>query len=510
MINRAANSGGILDTVNVYQQFDEYDKILMPVDYRLFIKASYIGIINVGFELNTILFNYAINKEIKDEIFSKAIVTVLPEADKIDSTYWKSTQIIPNTFEEESAYQRIDSLEHVPKTFWDNFSFLSNRISINDSISVSAPLAMYHFSRVEGNALDFGFFINDFFNRRLNSSLNLSYGFSDKKFKQDFSAKYLLGKYRTWETNIKIFNKTNVLFGESDRYGEMFSTLVTLLSKNEFKDYYYSKGFEIGIDGEVLPILKLKVAFSNKTDNNAYNTSDFSIFNKSKAYRTNPPIYETKINSLRFGFDIDFRDYIEDGYYRRRTSLGKSYILFSGNITYSNSTLAVSKLNFTNYEFNAKAYLKTFKSANLDAQLFLRYNDGATPYQDLYALPGNIEAIFKSQSFRTLNPNEIVGDKIVTLNLTHNFNDEIFKALNIPGVKNWELNLSLIFNAAIADITDKSTSILTNPVKSFKHPFFEAGFSVGQVLFPFDLEFIWKLNYKDGNNFRVGLNMLIF
>lgn len=39
---------------------------------------------------------------------------------------------------------------------------------------------MYHFSRVEGHALDFGVFVDDAFNRRFNSSLKLSYGFSDK------------------------------------------------------------------------------------------------------------------------------------------------------------------------------------------------------------------------------------------------------------------------------------------------------------------------------------------
>ena len=136
-----------------------------------------------------------------------------------------------------------------------------------------------------------------------------------------------------------------------------------------------------------------------------------------------------------------------------------------------------------------------------------RLTDGATPYQDLYALPGNIDVVFNSQTFRTLRVNEIVGDKIVTLNFTHDFRDEIFRAMNIPGLKNWEIMFSLIFNAALADITAATTAILTNPVKSFKHPFYEIGFGLGQGLLPFKLEFMWKLNYKDGNNFRVGLNL---
>jgi hypothetical protein len=79
--------------------------------------------------------------------------------------------------------------------------------------------------------------------------------------------------------------------------------------------------------------------------------------------------------------------------------------------------------------------------------------------------------------------------------------------LNIPGLKNSEILLSLIFNSAISDVTTETKSILTNPVKPFKHPFYELGFGVGQGLLPFKLEFMWKLNYRDGNNFKVGLNM---
>jgi len=507
ILNRAANTGGFFDTVNVFQQFDKYDEIYLPVDYRLFVKANLLGLVRIGFELNTILFDYKINQQIPEEIFNKAIVTVLSEADEKDSTYWLTTPTIPNTFEEQEAYSRIDSIESVPKNFLDDFSFLDTRINLTKNLSLSAPLGMYHFSRVEGHAIDFGFFVDDAFNQRLNSSLKLSYGFSDKKFKQDFYADFLLGKYRTWKINLNVFNKLNILFGESDKYGELFSTLFALISKDEFRDYYYSKGFRLGVEGEIFPVLNLHAIYENKTDNSAFVRTDFSFFNKEKSYRVNNPIYESRINTLNLGFNIDFRDYIEDGYYRRRTSLGRSYALFSGDITYSNKGLFNSDLNFTIYEFNAFSFLRTFKSASLNLNVYARVTDGVTPYQDLYSLPGNIDVVFNSQTFRTLNVNEIIGDRILTLNFTHDFRDELFRMLNIPVIKNWEIMLSLIFNSAIADVTTKTESILTNPVKSLKHPFYELGFGIGQGILPFKIEFMWKLNYRDGNNFRVGLNM---
>ncbi len=507
ILNRAANTGGIFDTVNVFQQFDEYSNIYLPVDYRLFVKANLLGLVRVGFELNTIFFDYKINQPLPENIFNKAIITVVPDADKKDSTYWLSTQTIPNTTEEQKAYSRIDSLENIPKNFLDDFSPLSTRLNLSENISISAPLGMYHFNRVEGHAIDFGIFADDLFDKRFNSSLKLSYGFSDKKFKQDINAEYLLGNYRTWKINFNAFNKIKVLFDESDKYGDFFSTLVTLFSKNEFRDYYYSKGFELGVEGDVLPILKMRLGFKNKVDNSALVNSNFSIFNRDKTYKPNTPVYNSRINTINIGFDIDFRDYIEDGYFRRRTSLGRSFVLFSGNISYSNKNLLKSDLDFTSYQFNSRFFLRTFKSAFLNLNIFTKFNDGTTAYQDLYALPGNIDVVFNSQTFRTLNINEVVGDKIVTLNLTHDFRDEIFRFLDIPWIKNQEILLSVIFNAAYSDVTQETSAILTNPVRAFKHPFYEIGFGIGQGIIPFKLEFMWKLNYKDGNNFRVGLNM---
>ncbi len=509
-LNRAANTGGIFDTVNVFQQFDSYNDIYMPVDYRLFVKANLLGLARIGFELNTIMFDYKINPDISSEKFDKAIITVLTEADKRDSTYWTATQTIPSTIEELEAYQRIDSLESIPRKFLDDFSILSTRLRLLDNLSISAPLGLYHFNRVEGHALDFGFFLEDALEQRLNSQLKFAYGFSDKKLKKDFSASYLLGDYRTYGFKLNAYDRINVLFGESENYNEITATLLALIAKEEFRDYYYSNGWDVKFGGEVFPILNLELGFMNRTDNSAINNSDFSFFYKNREYRQNPPIYETKVNALTAGFELDFRDYIEDGYFRRRTSLGRSYILFSGDVTYSNKDFLSSNLDFTTYRLSSRAFVRTFRSATLNIRAFGMYNDGTLPYQYLYALPGNINLLSSDYSFRTLNVNEIFGDKIFTLNFEHNFRDELFKMLRIPVLKDIELTLSTFMNMAVTEVGERSAQILPQSVKTFPHPFYEIGFGIGQVLLPLKIEFAWKLNYRGENNFRVGINSFIF
>lgn len=510
-INRAASIGGLFDSVKIFQQFSEFtDSIFMPVDYRIFVTANYLNLVKFGFELNTILYDFKINPPINDNVFSKAILTVLPGADNKDSTYWKDAVTIPSTTEEKAAYKRIDSLQSIPRTFWDDFSPLSTRINFTDEFSTSAPLAMYHFNRVEGNSIAFGLFLSRAADERLNSSLNLSYGFSDKKLKGSFNSSYLLGDYRTYKLAFNAFNKLNVLFGISDNYNDLTSTVLALASKDDFRDYYYSKGFNINFSGDVFPVLSLNGGLSSITDNNAFKNTEFSFFAKDKSFRQNPPIFETKINSLSFGFNFDFRDYIEDGFFRRRTSLGKSYFTFGGSIEYSDKNLLSSDLNFKTYQFNAGGIINTFNSARLLINVFGMYTEGFLPYQMLYSLPGNINLTAQNNTFRTLNLNEVLGSRVVTLNIEHNFGDELFRLLNIPGVKDWELQLTTYLNIAYSDINDKSKAISPYPVTTFKHPFIEAGFGIGQVLFPMELDFSWRLNYRGENNFRIGINSFVF
>ena len=509
-LNRAANPGGVFDTINVLQQYTEFkDSIYMPIDYRIFASISLLSLVKFNWEINTVLYDYKINPDIKTNFFNKAILTVLPGADSKDSAYWKSAVTIPSTKEELSAYKRIDSLQNVPETFWDKFNILSSRVNLTNDFSVSAPLGMYHFNRVEGNSLDYGFYLNRAEDQRLNSSLNFTYGFSDKRLKTDFYGSYFFGDYRTYKISLKAYNKLNILFNKSDDYNDLTATILALTSKDDFRDYYYSKGFNIDFTGEVFPVLSLSTGFENHTDKNAFKNTEFSLFAKDRAFRLNPPIYETNINAINFGLNFDFRDYVEDGYFRRRISFGKSFFTFGGDVSVSNKRFLKSDLNYILYKVRGMGVIHTFKSAELDLRVFGMYTDGELPYQILFSLPGNINLTAQDYTFRTLNINEILGDRVVTVYINHYFGDELFRLLNIPYVKDWELQLSAYLNIAYSDIGSKSKTISPFPIKTFKHPFFEAGFSIGQILFPINFNFTWRLNYRGENNFRIGLSSFI-
>jgi len=274
---------------------------------------------------------------------------------------------------------------------------------------------------------------------------------------------------------------------------------------------FYKKGFNVSLKSEVFPVLKLGVGFINRTDYSAVNNSGFSLFHKSRTYRENPSIYETKINAITTHFTFDFRDYIEDGYSRRRIWRGNILPIIWGDFTFSNKSVLHSSLNFEMYRTSLYWRIPTFKTAVLRLNVDGLYSNGAVPYQMMYALPGNINAGGKNFSFRTIGVGEVFGDRVAAINIEHNFNDELFRLLNIPYLKDMRLRFYLYLNAAWSNISAESKAIL--PVasyKTFKHPFYELGFGIGQALLPITFEFTWKLNYRGQNNFVFGINTFIF
>ena len=510
-LNDAANPGGIFDRISIIQQYLAYNEnIYMPIDYRLFINGNVLGMAKFGFEINSVLYDYKINNQIDDDFFDMVVLKVMPEADKKDSTFWKLNQKIPNTLEEVDAYKRIDSVEAIPPSFWNKFSWLSTQVQISDNFSTNGTLNLYHFNKVEGSALNLGLYYNDSFNKRLTSTLDMNYGFADKKFKWDLDAQYLLGDYRTTEVSLNVYDRLDILFKESDEYGKLISTLTSLFGHYDFRDYYYSKGFNFKLSGAVFPILDLGIGFTNRTDKNAKVNTEFSFFAKDKSYSPNQLIYDGKVVTASGTFKLDFRKYIEDGYFRRRTARGKSYFTLDGEVIVSNKSKMASNLDFQIYKLNFWTQLNSFRSTSFEISAKGIYSSGPIPYQLMSALPGNITALGKDFTFRTVGIASYVGDRVYTITSQYRFNDEIFKMLKIPLLKDAQLRLDAHFNVAWLSISDESKTLNTisfqNNFPEFIEPLFEAGFGIGHVLIPMKLEFTWRLNHREENSFVIAIN----
>ena len=507
-ITESANPMGLFDSLVVNQQYTNFDnKVYLPTDYRLIIEGNLLGIAKFGFQLSSIFNNYEINTGISDDFFDLAMVTVKPDADKKDSLYWHNIQAIPTTEDEDSAYARIDSLESQKVNFWDNFSFLSSKVTLSENVRITGPLDLYGFNKVEGHILKYGVSLNNALDRRLDLNADASYGFNDKKFKKSVWARYYLGEYRTHSISVSAYDKVNSLFMESDKYGDFLSVLLNLMTKYDFKDYYYSKGFEFDLSSEVFPFLNLDLGYMYREDLSAVNNSDFSIFYPSRHYNDNKQILPATINAFKTGFKLDFRKYIENGYNRVRMDDGEDYTILSGNVILSNDWLGESDYNFEIYKLNLYGKIRTLRAAELRFNVQGVISNGAVPYQYMYALPGNLNGLGQQFTFRTLDIGEVFGDRVVTIGLEQDFKDELFRSLNFPLLREWGVTFGLHANMAWVNMTENSQAIIPVTFTTYDHPLYELGFSIGQRDFPITLEFTWKLNHLVENNFTWGVGV---
>lgn len=240
-------------------------------------------------------------------------------------------------------------------------------------------------------------------------------------------------------------------------------------------------------------------------DATAFKNSDYAVFAKNKSFRPNFPVRDVNINSLKFGFDIDFRNYIEDGMYRRRILGGGGYITLGGDVTVSNNSLLATDLSYKNYEMRINGSLNTLGSGSLGFRVFGFYADNAIPIQHYHSLPGNIELTGRDYSFRTLNVNEITADRGITIMLNHNLRDELFRSLGFAFLTKIDVQLNHYFNMSWTSVSAESKTYNGGAFTEFKKPFIETGFGIGHALFPFTFEFSWKLTHRGNNNFRFGI-----
>jgi hypothetical protein len=390
---------------------------------------------------------------------------------------------------------------------------------LNENISISGPFGIYQFNHVEGHTLYFTTSVVNLLEKKLDARITLSNGFSDKKFKEKISTAYYPDEDRRIKITFDAYNQLATMFSSSDPYSSLTSTVLSLFSKHDFRSYYYAKGFDLGIDAEIFHFLSLNAAYSNQTDNTAYTTTTFSLFgigknnfsrnssNSTLADSVNPPIYEARINTLSFGFNFDFRNYVSENNLRKRVSEGSSFASFGAGVIISDPKWLKSSIGFVSYNFNILGELNTFNTASLGFKITGIYSDGPVPFQMQYALPGNISATGRSYTFRTIGVSNMFGDQALTLTLEHNFREETYRILPIYFLRN--LRLNTFFNVAWKNMSPKSAAIMPVAFTTLKNPLFEAGFSIGYASIPASLEFAFRLSHFDKSNFRFGINTSI-
>ena len=284
-------------------------------------------------------------------------------------------------------------------------------------------------------------------------------------------------------------------------------TLLNLLGKYDYRDYFYRQGWGASLVGDLLPLIRARVSFSQGVYSNAHRNTDWSLLRRSWRYRGNPPINEGKDNSIYLGLSFDPRKFIDNA--GRLERIGKTgYQFIDLGMSHSDKALLSSDFSYTKLWAYIRGNFGLHRLGMFSYRLHLGTAYGWVPTQRVFRLPANLPYLTSPWRFRTLEIGEFVGDRYGSLFVEQDFGNQLFRWLKFPLLRDSQWGLILFGSAGWTDIGAKSRSIQVVEANPTGKPFYELGFGVDHILTLLRIDLAWRLNhFKEGRIFAIGFSI---
>ncbi len=473
------------------QQFRLYEnRFWMPVDYRVKGKAEVnlmgFSILKFSFARYVVMSDYKINPDFADSITALPRLTVAPEASVFDSAYWAAHPLLPLNMKEEEAYKILDSTATMERLIGQRTKSLN---SIGAGIAGLSYVDL-RFNRVEG-LFTGGKFRFDSVANDLGVRGGLGYSFDDKRWKYSGGATYYFMDKRTLGVGGDVDRKLDYRPDEGF-YGDLEILLGSLFSKDDYRDYFLSRGWDGFLEGNLLSRTELsnvhtQLGYTDEDETSIRNITEYSILDRDRTYRINPPIADGTLRALTFS--AEYGD--ETQYF-----FSNPYLTAHTSIEDSSRSILNSDFGFTRIAGGLRAKFPTY-----DMSLFFNPTMSISCYGGILTgdrLPQrlfNLESSYLGTAWfgglRAAGVKEFSGDRFVLISLEHNFRRIPFLASGIPFL--YESNLELIVFASAAQSWLTPSAFAGPPTfKTTNGWYYEGGISVNRILDLFRFDLTWR------------------
>lgn len=480
-----------------FRQFENSFWLPIHVLYNSIVDLGIPGLPNIHINQTSLISNYIINSKAYSHKFDKYIIN-----QKINNNrnLWNKNQTIPLSVKEQKFVHRIDSLV-------TNASFLKKLIlsstqifPIIESMPTTNFNDFYHFNRVQGNYIGFGIDSKKYF-KNLNVKLKFGYGFSNKLNSYSGYLKInLLDK--TVCPFFEIFNKLKSVDNYYN-YSIFDLTYQSLFLHNDYSDYYYHKGINIGFIFHPSASFTSQISYTNETNKKANNSTEFAIFYKDKLYRNPFDITPGKINTIALSLEYDNQKYYSG--FSKRASFADDFTKVNFQYAYSSQSIK-SDFSFHQLFLNINRYQKIPPNFALNINIKSGILLGDELNQNKFHLPGNYGTFSGQSIFRTITSDNFISNKYIALFVEINFNDAIFKLLQIPYLKNSNYDLFVFFNWGYLPNYEL---IQKTEINNLNDKYYELGFGIGNILTFLRFDFTWKLSNQNTNNFNFSISSVL-
>jgi hypothetical protein len=490
------------------QQYNLFeDKYWLPINIRMDFQINYglMSIPPIMIEQFSLLYDYKINELSAKTDFDEYLVKVSPEADKPDSAVWVNKKIIPLTDEEFTTYHKMDSLMKNAGFFQKSLIAFLRFISEPTDLPITSFSDFYRLNRVEGSYLGAGFELNKII-KGTGFILKSGYSFAAGEWKYGFGIKQEISEKNKTYLGMELYKQISSR-DDFKVYDLTLNTLYCLMNNFDYYDYYEAKGWRIYAESKLANGIKAALEFRDEDHKSLPRQINYGPLDHSDEMRINPPIDDGKFRLTKLSLDYDNRKFINTGFIDIPVG-GENTWNISLSSEYTNKDFFKSGFEYLRNEFSLHRHQLTYASWSLDIFIRAGFASGTLPFQKLFELPGAMNGISSSGVFRTIGNKEFQGDNYAAIYFEHNFSNYFFR--NIPLIKNLGLDFILNCSAGWIDFNKKSPITLQTDLRSTGSIFYEAGFSIGNILPFMKADFSWRLSHKKNNNFMFTIGSMMF
>lgn len=501
----------IIQQLNAHyqQQFRLYDgRFWMPSNFRftagftVALPGWRLG--DFVYQKSSVIYEYEINAEIPDTVFEgTGPFTIAQEAARFDSSFWAAHDVLPLTYDEIRAYERIDSLvTHRPE----------RQRSAGRIESVLRPLQYIdaRFNRVEGFYLGGKVNFDDLLTH-VRFYGTVGYGFSDQEWKYNVGAVLYPSHRRVVGVGGAVYRETATIPREQ-HFGSLSVAAAALLDKKDYLDYYLAEGWRSFVELNFRRgpryrrhTTRIEVGYKDEDHRSMMRNTNFSIFYQRRTFRENPVIDEGRLRVLSL--------------HASRTPSTAFFLLPSGfrweiSMEYSSPAVTGSDFEFTRLFATVQGRINTMYRRHAFSPVLSYFiaagtSSGTVPIQRMFELHSDLSGFATVGTLRGIHAKEFAGDQFVQLSLEHNFRRIPFLALGIPLL--YELGLEFLVHGSIAR-SWMSTPIapdrlyLPCPTDGW---YLEFGFGLGKILELIRIDLTWRALPPRGIHVTFGVSELL-
>ncbi len=503
----------MVDSARYYQSMAKFqNKYWMPIEIglsgRVTFDVPFPGIPRrMNFSHVASISDYRIDAGLADGTFGEYDMVVDKNADDIDSSAWETLRLLPLTATETRGYERIDSIEHAPKSIYKQA--LRGVAAAAFLLTVGQP-DLFRFNRLEGPYVGIGLRPDEWLPwTRLR--MKAGYAFDDKEWQYEFGATYELWHKRRLRAGASIKDEVvhRPTIVSSERYNATFNAL---FFKIDPFDYFRERGYSIV--GFIRPIghTRMEVEYNDFRQSSKLKTTDYGFFRKSITPRENPAILDGTMRSLSLTLRYDSRNLI-DNKGRDFISDAPRYFIIESGIEYASPRFIDNDFDFRRYHMRLRIRTQIGRLGITRFSGYVGSSDGRLPPQRYFVVDFNVPEFFSASGFHTVHETNFAGDRAAMLYAAHDFGPYIFRSSGDRYLKRIPFGL-VLYGGTMWTEFHRPEILHDRSVRTAPTAYAEIGFGITNLtpfLMPFNLamDFTWQLSDYDTRRFTwsFGFNL---